>query len=167
MRFFNRDRIVNFIGGIMFAAIILCFALQGLADAKVVRAKNDEITNVINKAIPILYEKESSSGKNKNDGDNGKAIGPFQIWEIYWQDAVNCDKSIGGNYQDCRKYEYAEKIVKAYLRCYINKENPTIKDACYLHNAGPGRGKHSIKAKQRVADYWRDCQRIMKEKNIN
>ena len=33
-------------------------------------------------------------------GDNGKAIGPFQIHRVYWQDAVEHDPSIGGTYAD-------------------------------------------------------------------
>jgi hypothetical protein len=41
-----------------------------------------------------------SHGNPNLVGDNGKAIGSFQIWRTYWQDAVEHDKTIGGKYED-------------------------------------------------------------------
>ena len=48
-----------------------------------------------NRLLDAMYTVESSRGKVLV-GDGGKAIGPYQIWYSYWQDAVEYDPSIGG-----------------------------------------------------------------------
>lgn len=68
-------------------------------------------------------------------GDNGKAIGAFQIHHCYWKDATDFDKSIGGKYSDCKNEAYARKIVIAYLTRYCkNWDNETV---ARMHNGGP------------------------------
>ena len=47
-------------------------------------------------------------------GDDGNALGRYQIWEIYWQDAIEHDPSIGGEYTDVTNPEYARKVMLAY-----------------------------------------------------
>ena len=59
-----------------------------------------------------------SGGKDDAVGDNGKAIGRMQIWEIYHADAVQHVRAIGGQYSDCKGKAYAERIVLAYLHRY-------------------------------------------------
>ena len=46
---------------------------------------------------------ESSGRDDVPDGDDGRAIGPFQIHEVYWRDAAAFDPDLGGTYQDCRR----------------------------------------------------------------
>lgn len=64
-----------------------------------------------------------ASGRTNNvpAGDHGKAIGPFQIHEKYWQDAVGYDKSIGGSYRNCQDYAYSVKVVTAYCNKYAKE----------------------------------------------
>lgn len=69
-------------------------------------------------------------------GDNGKAIGPYQIHKAYWIDATQYDKSIGGTYADCKNKAYATKVVMAYLRRYAPKF-ATLEDLARQHNGGP------------------------------
>jgi hypothetical protein len=70
-------------------------------------------------------------------GDSGKAYGPYQIWEVYHQDAVEYDKSLTGKWEDClRDKEYSEKVVKAYIKRYLPK-NGSMEDAARIHNGGP------------------------------
>lgn len=97
-----------------------------------------------------------SGGNDQAVGDNGKAIGPYQIHRVYWQDAVEFDKKIGGSYGDCYDPEYAEKIVRAYMRRYAPKD---ASDETYarIHNGGP-RGA-SVKA---TKPYWAKVRRAMK-----
>lgn len=91
---------------------------------------------------------ESSGNPNPPDGDGGKSIGPYQIGKLYFQDAIEFDKSIGGTYEDCRKQEYAERIVQAYMRRYAPYP-ATDERIARLHNGGCNLWK-SEDAKQ----YW-------------
>lgn len=84
-------------------------------------------------------------------GDGGKAIGPYQIWEAYWQDAVEHDPSIGGTYEDCRDAAYAERIILAYWSRYApSYDHETL---ARIHNGGP-KGHR----RRGTLGYWRDVQ---------
>ncbi|HEX6813870.1 MAG TPA: hypothetical protein VF384_19770 [Planctomycetota bacterium] len=82
---------------------------------------------------------ESSHRDDVPDGDGGKAIGPFQIHHVFWQDAVMSEPALGGTYSDCRRRDYAERVVAAYMRRWIPDawaagEAETI---ARVHNGGP------------------------------
>lgn len=85
-------------------------------------------------------------------GDNGRAIGPFQIHKCYWQDAVQHDKSIGGCYADCRDEAYARKIVTAYIGRYC--KTWTAECVARTHNGGPKGASKSA-----TLGYWRKVQK--------
>ena len=80
-------------------------------------------------------------------GDDGRAIGPYQIWYPYWQDAVEYDSSIGGSYADCVNKEYSERIIKAYWKRYATEKRigraVTDQDRARIHNGGPNGYKKS------------------------
>ena len=101
-------------------------------------------------------------------GDNGKAIGPFQIHKDFHTDAVQQDKKnkikiLGRepDYQRClTDYKYSEKVTLLYMQRYSSKEMKSFADKGYLtldeaeniarrHNGGP-RG-HNKKA---TKPYW-------------
>ena len=88
-------------------------------------------------------------------GDNGKAIGSYQIWECYWKDAVEFDSSIGGVYEDCYDEKYAKKIVRAYMKRYATKKRigrkVTDEDRARIHNGGPNGYK-----KKATEGYWKN-----------
>lgn len=94
--------------------------------------------HTVDQLLDAMYTVESNRGLILV-GDGGKAIGPYQIWKAYWQDAVEFDKSIGGEYQDCMKKAYAEKIVRAYWKRYAPK-GATIEQLARIHNGGGPRG---------------------------
>ena len=102
-----------------------------------------------------------SGGDDNAVGDGGKAIGPYQIWKIYWKDAIEFDPSIGGKYEDCFNREYAEKIVDAYMRRYATKRRlghePTWEDMARIHNGGPNGHK-----KQSTVKYWKKVQNVLR-----
>lgn len=82
---------------------------------------------------------ESSGREQPPDGDGGLAIGPYQIHRIYWQDAVAFGPGLGGDYQDCRKRDYAERVIDAYMRKWA-PDAWTRGDAeriARVHNGGP------------------------------
>ena len=99
-----------------------------------------------------------SGGKCDAVGDNGKAIGVLQIHRIYWVDAVNYDKSLAPpdwKYEDCKRSEYAERVVVAYWNRYASK-NATWEELARIHNGGAkGFGKKATEA------YWAKVKKEM------
>ena len=98
---------------------------------------------------------ESGGNDRVHDGDGGRAIGPFQIHEIYWKDAVAADPALGPqsgfDYQDCRQRDYAAKVLEAYMRRWVPDawESRDAEVIARTHNGGP-RG-----ADKRATDrYW-------------
>ena len=94
-------------------------------------------------------------------GDDKKAIGAYQIWKVYWIDAIEHDPSIGGEYEDCYNKEYAEKIIFSYWDRYATKKRlghePIDEDLARIHNGGPNGYK-----KDATLKYWN---KIKKELN--
>lgn len=82
---------------------------------------------------------ESGDRERPPDGDGGKAIGPYQIHEVYWRDAVRTDPSLGGSYQDCRQRAYAERVIEAYMRHYAAAawSDGDAQTVARVHNGGP------------------------------
>lgn len=107
---------------------------------------------VCHKLLAAIRQVESH-GNDKAVGDGGKAIGPFQIWRVYWQDAVQFDKSIGGCYEDCYDPAYAARIVRAYMARYAPK-GASLEVMARIHNGGPkGHQKEATLA------YWAKVQK--------
>ena len=83
---------------------------------------------------------ESGDRENVPDGDDGLAIGPYQIHEVYWRDAIAAEPSLGGRYQDCRRRSYAERVVAAYMTkwCAEAWRRGDGEVIARVHNGGPG-----------------------------
>lgn len=111
--------------------------------------------SLINRLLPALARVESKNNP-KAVGDNGKAIGIYQIHRCYWQDAVEFDKSIGGRYEDCFDPHYAERIVRAYLRRY-GTSNSTLEQLARIHNGGPDGHKQ-----RETLKYWAKVKKELK-----
>lgn len=83
---------------------------------------------------------ESSGRDDVPDGDGGKAIGPYQIHEVYWRDALRQQPGLGGRYADCRSRAYAEAVIAAYMQkwapdAWAAGDGERI---ARIHNGGPG-----------------------------
>ncbi len=100
-------------------------------------------------------------------GDNGNALGPYQIWRIYHTDAAERDKALT-DYKRCLNDKaYSERVVRAYMLRYCREQmrrldagTATLADVervARVHNGGP-RG-HTKKATVR---YWN---KVKKELN--
>lgn len=101
---------------------------------------------------------ESTDDPNVKDGDNGKAIGPYQIWRAYWVDACAYDPSLrSGRYEDCRDERYARRVVIAYLSRYGKGKN--AQELSRIHNGGPSGHRKSATKK-----YWAKIQRALEAK---
>jgi hypothetical protein len=94
---------------------------------------------------------ESGGRWHPPDGDGGLAIGPLQIHRAYWQDS-----GVPGEYQDCRRLDYAERVLRAYMRRFVPKawQSRDAEVIARTHNGGPeGRYKRATDV------YW---QRVKK-----
>ncbi len=132
-----------------------------IAGMGVLLATTTAMAQPSDRVLDAIQQVESSGVANPPDGDGGKAIGPFQIWKDYWTDAVAFDKTIGGTYQDCRKPEYARKVVIAYITRYGGK-NVSDEVAARLHNGGPRFAKKTGKALQKLNKYWAKVKKHLK-----
>jgi hypothetical protein len=113
----------------------------------------------------IEMVESSGQGAKTPDGDNGRAIGPFQIWEPYYKDACRFQPSLSkeGTYQDCKNPVYARKVVKAYLEHYAPNKSDMVK--AMIHNGGPSiEKKVGTKAYVRAFAYWKKVATFMKRK---
>lgn len=99
--------------------------------------------------------KVESNGNDSAVGDNGKAIGGYQIWEVYWRDAVEYDPSIGGKYSDCKTRAYAERVVVAYINRYA-PEGANYETLVRIHNGGPKGHKKTDTIK-----YWNKVKKVL------
>jgi hypothetical protein len=101
--------------------------------------------------------KVESRGNVSAIGDNGRAIGPYQIWREYWQDAVKFDKSLAGCYEDCKNPVYARRVVRAYMARYA-PPGASWEVMARIHNGGPQGHRRATTAK-----YWAKVQAALKE----
>ena len=80
---------------------------------------------------------ESGGNDNCEDGDGGRAIGPFQIHRGYW-----IDSRIPGDYEDCRDRDYSERVVTAYMKrwcpeAWQSRSPRSVEIIARIHNGGP------------------------------
>ncbi len=107
------------------------------------------------KFIRAIHQVETSGRTGPIAGDNGRALGPFQIHRAYWLDAAAFDKSLKGTYADCADYKYASRVVAAYLSRYGAKyiKSNDFKSLARLHNGG-----RLGNTKQATLGYWKRVQ---------
>jgi hypothetical protein len=92
---------------------------------------------------------ETGDAAHPRDGDDGQAIGPYQIWRSYWRDAVSADPSLRwievdgarrvARYEDCRRMAYAEAVVTAYMQRHAPDawRQGDAETIARVHNGGP------------------------------
>ncbi len=111
------------------------------------------------KFFQALRVVECGDVESPPDGDGGKAIGPYQIWKAYFDDAKKADSSLAPlQYSDCRMEEIGRLVVSSYLRHYAPKSwaKQNWKNLARVHNGGPGGCR--VKA---TLPYWAKVQRAM------
>tara|TARA_Y100001937_G_scaffold98018_1_gene133621 strand:- start:638 stop:1108 length:471 start_codon:yes stop_codon:yes gene_type:complete len=94
-------------------------------------------------------------------GDNGDAIGCYQIHYSYWLDAKNhCQ--LDGDYSSCYDREYATEVVLCYADLYTTEERlgrePTEEDFSRNHNGGPNGYK-----KESTKKFWNKVKKVKDE----
>jgi len=105
--------------------------------------------------LDAIRRVESGDRPDPPDGDDGLAIGPYQIHRVYWQDAVAFAPELDGDYQDCRRRDYSERVLAAFMQKWVPEAWARV-DAEVIartHNGGPlGAQKES------TLRYWQKVQ---------
>ena len=114
----------------------------------------------LHKVLEAICQVESNCDSNAI-GDAGDAIGPFQIHQAYWYDAIEFSNDLyltTGGYHDCFDYEYAYLIVLEYMNRYASDAlNPVdAEKIARIHNGGPKGHK-----KQSTQKYWQKVKSIL------
>jgi len=123
-------------------------------------AQLDEYRTQLRPLLDAIRQVESG-GDNNATGDNGNAIGAYQIWRVYWQDATDWCKTLKGSYEDVRSSEYAERVVVAYWHRYARAaiRDNDLETLARVHNGGPKGHKKSA-----TDPYWNKVSKLMKGK---
>ena len=117
----------------------------------------DKARNDLRPFLDALAKVESNHDDSAV-GDNGKAIGRYQIWQVYWSDAIEYVPAIKGQYNDVKSKDYAERIIVAYLIRYARaavkaKDWETL---ARIHNGGP-KGA----TKRATLKYWKKIEKAL------
>jgi hypothetical protein len=96
-----------------------------------------------------------SRGDPNAVGDNGRAIGVFQIHRLYWLDGTRF-LGVDWPYDEAADPEKARQVVRAYLRHYGRDKG--LLDMARIHNGGP-RGHR----KQSTREYARKIEAVLSE----
>jgi len=105
----------------------------------------------VNRLIPALSKVESNNNSLAT-GDNGRAFGKLQIWQLVIDDV---NKITGSKYKHSDAFNpvKANEICKIYLSYYCTEKRlghkPTMEDGARIWNGGPNGYK-----KDSTISYW-------------
>jgi hypothetical protein len=157
--------ITNAICGVLLVASISYMLVGGVREIEnPFTQMNEDLVHDATRSDLLAAICQVESGCNPMAiGDGGKAIGPYQIWRVYWMDALEFNPSIGGEYQDCKDKDYAERVMNAYWGRYAIERRlgrkPTFEDLARIHNGGPNGYK-----KKATEGYWLKVKLVMEKK---
>ena len=156
----------KFDGCEMVVLFLAGFAL-GVGITRILDAKSAERAQVVaeSQERPSLDDFLAAlsyvESRNQDDavGDQGKALGRYQIHKVYWQDAVEYSPNLaeGHVYQDVTDPNYAKQVVLAYFHRY-GKHYIQTQDweaLARMHNGGPAiMRRQGTKAWENTSKYW-------------
>lgn len=127
----------------MIKYLLAAFVLAALVTAAV-RAQRPTLEQldayrVQHRALLDAILQVESGGDDDATGDNGNALGGYQIWRVYWQDATEWCTELGGEYEQVRSRAYAERVVVAYWHRYCRQalRDGDLEVLARVHNGGP------------------------------
>jgi len=143
--------LLKFLSALLFIVLLsgaigfcVCFYWYG-SNQRYVRGS--ELTNLL-AAIAIVESNDNPQAV----GDNGRAYGLYQLWNIYVQD-VNRIYDTTYTHKDAFNPDMAERMVRLYWQHYATNKrlghNPTFEDMARIHNGGPNGWK-----KELTKSYW-------------
>jgi len=99
-------------------------------------------------------EQVESGGDVNAIGDNGKALGCLQIWEVCFNDVKHYPEMKGYVYKDVVKRDVAYLVFKLYMKRYATEKRlgrkVTDQDRARIWNGGPNGYK-----KSGTLNYWK------------
>lgn len=124
--------------------------------------RNQLLREAVDYILPAIRQVESG-GNDKAVGDGGKAIGPYQIHRIYWEDAVEEDPTLkDGTYPDsCFQVDYSERVIHAYMQRWAPKDF-TIEQLARIHCGGPAGHR-----KPATVGYWARVSAVLPPPSAN
>lgn len=108
-------------------------ATAGLCLLMTIRAARATETDDLEFLLDAIAHVESNNNPDAV-GDNGRAIGSYQIHRRYWQDGIRI-LGVDWKYPDARDPQKARRVVRAYLRYY--GKGKSLLDMARIHNGGP------------------------------
>ena len=114
-----------------------------------------EVQSIMTDLEDRIWFVETTRGFGPIRGDADE-LGPLQITEDAWKDAIEFRPEIGGVYADCADLTYSILIFRAYMDRWAFGESNEVKARRW--NGGPkGDTKESTKP------YWEKCQSVPKK----
>lgn len=107
-------------------------------------ASISQAQTTIGQVLTAIRQVESGGEPDNGEhakGDKGKAVGPFQIHKVYWQDAVSWKHSTVKEiaYEDCNLTDPARQVVLNYMRRWEPAAFKMVdaRTLAMLHHYGP------------------------------
>ena len=102
-----------------------------------------------------LHAVESGGRIGPIRGDNGAALGPYQLHRAYW-----LDSGLKGSYSQCSELGYARAVVSAYMqrKAPLAWAAGDCRTLAMVHNGGPSALKAKGQKRINLENYWRKIQ---------
>jgi len=106
-----------------------------------------------------LHAVETGGKLGAIKGDNGAALGPYQLHRAYW-----LDSGVKGSYSQCSDLAYSRAVVSAYMRRYAPKAwaSGDCRALAMTHNGGPNAMRATGQKKINLDRYWSKIQERLK-----
>lgn len=97
-----------------------------------------------------------SGGDDRAVGDDGQALGPYQIWVPYMKDATDWCKALVGTHKDCHDRLFSERLMIAYWHRHVPKAlaDRDHEVLARTHNGGPQGSK-----RKSTIRYWKKVEK--------
>ena len=148
--------LILLVGALAFC-VLLIYLIEGRADGA---DPGHDPAQRLRALYDALHRVEASGRPAPPPGDGGRALGPYQIWKVYWIDALAHAPELGGTYADVRSKGYAEWIMLAYwLRwCPGALERMDLERLAVVHHlGGPNPDRDPAEARR----YWAKVQEAL------
>ncbi len=113
---------------------------------KVIRPEKAEASAIPDSFFNAMVHQETGTGRHDVVGDNGKALGAYQIHDVYFKDAAEYDKKHGGkfgvakhSYRECLgNQDLSKNVVNAYMNRYAKNliDSGDYHALFMVHNGG-------------------------------
>ena len=89
--------------------------------------------------VAAIHHVETTGRTGPIYGDGRRSLGPLQISQAAWKDALRFDPSIRGKYSDCKNLEYSTRVMRAYLQAHdlVAFRSGDWETCARLWNSGP------------------------------